>query len=302
MISGQGRAERSLLAIALLAVASAFVLYLSVVRTFWGQRLDEHAFAGRTVIGGRSARGADDLLSAISVGTLTLAIVALVGLALLRRRPGLALLSLVVVGGSLIITEVLKLGILTRPHLVATFIPENSYPSGHSTIGIAVGLSLILVAPPRLRTVAAAGAAAIAASVGIATVAAGWHRPSDAVGAYLVALAVAATATAAMLRWWPTAAPAADDPRSRISPSKLRGHRPRPDELILGGLAIVGGGLFCLAVLRAQGVPWTSAGVGFLLSAAAIGLAAVLAVVGLLFGLSRIEAAESAAPPESRRL
>lgn len=285
----QGRAERSLLGLAVGAGAGVLALYVAVVRTYWGQRLDEHAFSGREVIDGRPSEGADDLLSLISEGTLVLAVVALVLLAVIQRRPGMALLAFVVVAGSLLVTEVLKLEVLTRPALVPSAVLDNSYPSGHTTIGIGVGLALLLVAPPRLRLPAAIGAAALAAAVGIATVAAGWHRPSDAVAAYFVAFAVAAAATAAMLRFAPAAAPQPDAGAGRATMRGLARFRPGPDEVVLGAILLVGAGLFMLALLRAEGVPWTSAGVGFLLSAAAIAASAVAVVVALLFGLSRIE-------------
>lgn len=264
------------------------LLYVAVVRTYWGQRLDEHAFAGRIVIEGRPSAGADDLLSLISSGTLVLAVIALALLAIVQRRPAMALLALTVVAGSLLVTEVLKLELLTRPAYVPSAVLDNSYPSGHTTIGIAVGLAVLLVAPPRLRAPAAIGAIALAAAVGIATVAAGWHRPSDAVAAYLVALSVAAMATAVMLRILPSGAPAAADVGERTSMRSLARLRPGVDELILGGMLVAGGGLFLLALLRAEGVPWTSAGVGFLLSAGAIAVSAAGVVAAMLFGLGRL--------------
>jgi len=243
------------------------------------------------VVAGRPAEGADDLLSAISEVTLVLAVVALGVLAIVQRKPLMAVLSLVVVGGSLLVTEVLKLELLTRPLLVPSAVLDNSFPSGHTTIGIAVGLALLLVVPPRLRSLTAIGAAVLAAAIGIATVAAGWHRPSDAVAAYLVALGVASAATAAMLRWAPDDAPGAGEGVAAISRIRLRF-----DELVVGAFVLAGAGLFALALLRAEGVPWTSAGVGFLLSAAAIAVAAGGVVLALLLALGRIQPAAGDAP------
>jgi len=296
VLLGVAVAVASLVVLALVAAGGVLALYLAVVRTFWGQRLDEHAFAGRELIAGRPSEGADDLLSAISAGTLIVAVVALALLAVVQRKPAMALLAFVVVSGSLLVTEVLKLELLTRPAYVPSAVLDNSYPSGHTTIGIAVGLAMVLVAPPRLRIPAAAGAAMLAAAVGIATVAAGWHRPSDAVAAYLVALAVAAAATAAALRLAPSAAPAPDPPSRRAALRALRLSRPGLDELVLAAILFIGAGLLALTLLRAGNVTWTSAGFGFLLSAAAIAAAAAGVVLALVLALGRI-----GPPPERRR-
>lgn len=261
-------------------------LYYAVVRTYWGQRLDEHAFVGRAVVAGEPAEGADNLLSTISTGTLALAVVALAALALLRRRPTLALLAAAVVGGSLIVTEILKLVVLTRPPLVPSSVLDNSFPSGHATIGIGVGLAMVLVVPAGLRIAAGLGAATLASAVGIATVAAGWHRPSDAVAAYLVALCVSAAVSAAVVRWAPGGG--LSSPERRGPPrAQLTRFRIGFDELVLAVLALGAGGLFLLALLRAEGVPWTSAGVGFLLSASAIAASALVVVAALVLALGR---------------
>lgn len=280
----------------MLAAGTVLVLYVAVVRTYWGQRLDEHAFAGRAAVEGKASAPADDLLSLISTGTLILAVVVLAVLALVQRRPAMAVLAFVVVAGSLAVTEVLKLEILTRPPLVSSAVLDNSYPSGHTTIGIAVGLAMLLIAPPRLRLPAAIGAAALAAAVGIATVAAGWHRPSDAVAAYFVALAVAAGATALSLRFLPGGAPAGRSIRARASRLSLARLRPGPEEVLLGTVVVVGAGLFALALLRAKGIPWTAAGIGFLLSAVAIAACAALVVAALYFALGQIRPADRTDP------
>src|SRR5262249_16624387 len=63
---------------------------------------------------------------------------------------------------------------------------RNSFPSGHTTTAFAVGVAAALVAPPRWRRPVAAGAFLYGTAIGIATIAAGWHRPSDVAGALLV--------------------------------------------------------------------------------------------------------------------
>ena len=129
-------------------------------------------------------------------------------------------------------TEVLKFFILERPDLVVSRIGDNSYPSGHTTIGMSIAMSALLVVPARLRMVTALGAGAVGAAFGVAVVAAGWHRPSDAVGAYLVCLAASAGA-AALIRAYPDrvsadeAAPTLARPLAQIRPDRTRVDRAR---------------------------------------------------------------------------
>jgi hypothetical protein len=62
----------------------------------------------------------------------------------------------------------------------------NSLPSGHTTIAASVAIALLLVLPARLRGAGGMLGAAATAVVGVATLSAGWHRPSDVVAALLV--------------------------------------------------------------------------------------------------------------------
>ena len=192
----RGRLPRALVALSAVAAAAVIALYLLVVRTYWGQRLDEHAFVGHDFFAARAAQ-ADSFLRIVSIGSLVLAIVLVAAVAIVRRRPRLALLRGRVRGRSRSSsTEVLKLFLLERPPLVASFIFDNSYPSGHTTVGMSVAVAAMLVVPRRLLIPTALGAGLFGSAFGVAVVAAGWHRPSDAVGAFLVVIAVAAACAA----------------------------------------------------------------------------------------------------------
>lgn len=176
-----------LVALTLACATGLVVAYLAFVRTHAGQRIDEAALKGR--LPSESARqAAGDLLTTISVGTLVLVLVLLVGQALLRRRVAVAVVAVVVVVGAVAMTELLKHLVLPRPELlsVPSTIDHNSFPSGHTTTAFAVGVAAALAAPPRWRRVVAAGALLYGTAIGIATIAAGWHRPSDVAGALLV--------------------------------------------------------------------------------------------------------------------
>jgi membrane-associated phospholipid phosphatase len=182
-----------------LAGCTLFVaVYALAVRTARGQLLGNAALAGQRVVLERGTTGAEGILRSISfvslaAGTLTLMIVAL-----LRRRPRLALAAAATVIGSVLVAISLKSLLLDRPSLIhpSAYPLHNSFPSGHATAAAAVAAGLVLVAPSRLRGKIGVIGALYAAAVGYATVVAGWHRPSDVAGSSALVLAVAAAASA----------------------------------------------------------------------------------------------------------
>ncbi|MGN6190267.1 MAG: phosphatase PAP2 family protein [Conexibacter sp.] len=171
--------------LALTCALALVATYLVFVRTHAGQRIDEAALSGR-LASAHARDAADQLLTTISVGSLALVLLLLVGQALLRRRVAQAVVAVAVVLGAVAMSEVLKHLVLPRPELVPTAIPHNSFPSGHTTTAFAVGIAAALAAPPRWRRAVAAGALLYGTAIGMATIAAGWHRPSDVAGALLV--------------------------------------------------------------------------------------------------------------------
>ncbi len=80
-------------------------------------------------------------------------------------------------------------------------IAGNSLPSGHATVTASVAVALVLVLPAAVRGIAALAGAGVTTVVGVATVSADWHRPSDVVAALLVVGAWAAVAGAALALW-----------------------------------------------------------------------------------------------------
>ena len=179
------------------------VTALSVVGVV-GMRLLHHTGAGRRfdIAAGRDAATAlsdshvehamSIVLDTVSVGSLLLVGGAFVVIALIWRRVDLAIAGAVLLGGSLATTELLKLRLHSPPE-----VPDRlraSYPSGHATVALALGLTVVLLAPPTLRTLAVAVAIAYAAIVGGALVFTAWHYPSDVGGGFFVATAWAAVA------------------------------------------------------------------------------------------------------------
>lgn len=269
------------LPLAALAIACGLgllVAYVVFVRTHAGQRVDEAALSGR-LASAHARRAADQLLTTISVGSLALALVVLAGQALLRRRLALAFAAVVVVLGAVVLTEVLKHLVLPRPELVPTAIDHNSFPSGHTTIAFAVGIAAALVAPPRWRRTVAAGALLYGTAIGIATIAAGWHRPSDVAGALLVVTGWAAAVVLAVALVDPDAfgGDRVDEPGAARS-TWARGHD-LEGYVLLAATALAAGWILTVAIVgghRVGAIELTTLNAAFV---AACGCVAALATV-----------------------
>jgi len=172
-------------AAAVVCAAGVVVVYLLAVRTRRGQALELIASRGRLIQPPRVQGAAPVLLQTISVGSLALVMTVLLSIALLRGDRLLAAITAAVVAGSVASTEVLKHWVLTRPRLIDNTV--RSYPSGHATVALSLVIAAILVQSSRNRTLAAAVVGVpYALAIGTATVVAGWHRPSDVFGAWLM--------------------------------------------------------------------------------------------------------------------
>src|SRR5689334_13435372 len=93
----------------LTATCAAFVLagYLVAVRTTWGQRIDAGATLNRHSHT-RAVHAAGRVLGTISVSSLAIAIGVLCVVAVVRRRPQLALVAGVAILGAVVTSEALK--------------------------------------------------------------------------------------------------------------------------------------------------------------------------------------------------
>lgn len=259
-------------------VAAAFVV---LIRTEYGQRLDQGAFEGRGLAAPGARDAAADLLTTISVGALVLAIALLAGQALLRRRLVLALVAAAVIGGAILTTEALKHVLLQRPDLIGRAPFANTFPSGHATIAFGVGVAATLVVPPRLRRPTAFLAVAYGVAVGIALLAAGWHRPSDIAGAFLVAVAWAAAAA--------LVAEAIDRDAFRHTRESWRGGSGALAYLVLGAGVLIVGYLVAIGVAAASeagAVDWALIDAAFLGACAAIAALGALLMAALLGALT----------------
>ncbi|MCO1613153.1 MULTISPECIES: phosphatase PAP2 family protein [Micromonospora] len=190
-----------LVVLALIQTAAFGLVWRFAVHTELGQWLDTVALTGNRIGQDRIDDPVDTLLNAMSVVSL-LAATAVIGfIALIRGRKALAVTATLLIAGANVTTQLLK-HYLARPDFGID--PEraaagNSLPSGHTTVAASVAVALILVLPRKLRVAGAFLGAGYAAAAGVATLSAGWHRPSDAVAAYLVVGAWAAVAGLVLL-------------------------------------------------------------------------------------------------------
>lgn len=174
---------------AALCVIGVAVVYVVAVRTVRGQALEITAMKGRAVQPRKLGEAAQGLLGTVSVASLAILMAIVLSVALIRRNVRLAGVVAFVVAGSIVTTEVLKLKLLRRPErnvygdLTAPF---NTLPSGHTTVAMCVVVALILVVPRRSQGIVALLGAPYPIGIGIATVIAGWHRPSDVLAGCLV--------------------------------------------------------------------------------------------------------------------
>ena len=180
------RGPAALMAVA--AVALGGVLVWFVLLTPLGQRLDERAM--NTVVAGRETQlQVLSVLGYVSIGAIGIVSIVCVALALSRGRVPLAAGALTIIAGANVTTQVLKHVLLQRADLVDGVVASNSFPSGHTTV-IASGVgALCLVSPRWMRPLVVPVGAFAVALTGASTVVAGWHRPSDVVGAVLVTTA-----------------------------------------------------------------------------------------------------------------
>lgn len=168
------------------AIALFAGLYLYFVRSRAGQTMDQLAFDGAE-FGRRSVTPlAQELLDALPLVSVVAGL-ALTGVVTIVRRNGKTLIvAFGVALAAVLTTQLLKIALLTRPDLGVEGYDGNSFPSGHTTVAAASALAVFLVSSPRTRGLAALGGSCFAIVAGAATLANGWHRPSDVIAALVV--------------------------------------------------------------------------------------------------------------------
>jgi membrane-associated phospholipid phosphatase len=173
---------------------------------------------------------ANGLLHLLDPLLYTVWALALVGVALMRGRPRVALAVVAVTGLAPLTAEILK-PLLAHPHAQVgfTYINEASWPSGHATAAVALALSAVLVSPVWLGPAVMAFGALFAMAIGCSLLILAWHMPSDVFGGYLVASLWMALAVAGLRgadRHWPSARSRRGSGGSRVGVGVMRARVP----------------------------------------------------------------------------
>jgi len=186
------RGERRPRAVAVVVLVLSAVGFAAVygvgVLTRSGQIVENRALDASTFLtrpGG--------LLSLVSQTNIAVALGVLVvlGLALRRPRPTARAVGVVVV--STVLSQLLKNGLLARPDLLGDF-SANTLPSGHTVAYASILFGLLIILPPKPRTIAALVSSVILGVVVVQLLAFGWHRASDVVAGLLLVTGVMALA------------------------------------------------------------------------------------------------------------
>ncbi|MDW4917113.1 phosphatase PAP2 family protein [Streptomyces californicus] len=204
---------------ALLYSLGFLAVYLLAICTPWGQRVENALFDLGTdnreeawiyPLSG-AAYGSTPLppMELSAKPTLMVGLAVIVVITLVRRCwwQGGAALGVVILttGGKVVLNSTLP-----RPDLVGA--PENlldqGFPSGHTAIPAALTLAAVLVASPRVRPYAVTAGVLWLACIAAYSATMGGHRPSEVLGAALLACACYRLAT------WLSPAPAPDATRS----------------------------------------------------------------------------------------
>lgn len=187
-----------------------FTLGLFVLAVKWpsGSRLDAAALHGHKLVNTSLKRAVSSCL-ANSLWFLFPAAVLVVGSTVLRREYRQAVAAFGAMVGAVVVNEAVS-RLLSSSSVVGPD-PRGAsapFPSGHAAAGMAVALGLIIAVPRRRRGVAALAGVAVWAFLGVSVVISGWHRPSESLAAFAVALLGGCLAVAAATRdTWQTPDP-----------------------------------------------------------------------------------------------
>jgi PAP2 superfamily len=194
------RLTRRLLGAAILAALLAVALYLMLVHTALGQRFDNSALRGAQGQLSQDGRADPFFIRRITADSFAVVLITLVAIGVARRRPRLGIGVALAAALTVITTHLLRTSLLNRPFLIPSDAVNtaNTFPSGHTATAITCALALVVVSAPAWRGVSAVLAGSYAALTAAAVQTAGWHRPSDAIGAAFLGFA-AITVVAAII-------------------------------------------------------------------------------------------------------
>lgn len=198
-VSATGLGRSALVAAGCLATAA--VLYVVAVRLGEGQRLDDLGFEARKSLELGPRRAFTWTMRAATM-LLLVAGPVIVGWLSWRRRAVVAGLAVLGSVAAVAVAARLLKGLLTRPDLLEFSWAggANSFPSGHSSVVVAMSLGLVGLVDSAER---GRWTAAMAVVVGLHTmgmVCSGWHRPSDVLAGLLIGAAAASLVVPLVVR------------------------------------------------------------------------------------------------------
>jgi PAP2 superfamily len=180
--------ERRLLLGALACAVLLLVCYFVLVRTSWGHQLDDDAYFAHKALSRQLISLNSGMLDLVTKAALLFAAVVLLFITAVRRCTFVGVVAVIGSGCAVVGAEVLKQtlpwrALVRSDDLLERGFQTGTYPSGHATIGIALALSLLLVSSSRWRPWLAVAAGCMSSIFATGVLFAGWHRPSDAMGA-----------------------------------------------------------------------------------------------------------------------
>jgi membrane-associated phospholipid phosphatase len=199
-ISASERIRRRAVIMAATCTFGLTAVYLTAVWTVPGQRFEDAVLRAADRVAGSAERArALDILDPISVPLVVAVAILTMLICVLRRRMLVGLLTNGMIVAAVATTEAFQ-HFGQRPVLLQHGYrrDDQSFPSGHTTVAMVLMCAVVMVVPYRVRSLAVFLTWLWAASVGVATVTASWHRPSDTVGSGLIVAGWAATTVAVL--------------------------------------------------------------------------------------------------------
>ena len=180
--------QRRLLLGALVCAVLLIVCYLALVCTPWGHQLDNAAYLGHKALRRRVMSLDANMLGILTKASLPFVALVPLVIAVVRRRTFIGIVAVAGFGCAVVGAEVLKhtlpwRTLVSSDALLGRDFKTGTYPSGHATAGTALALSLLLVSSSCWRPWLAVAAGCMSSIFATGVLFAGWHRPSDALGA-----------------------------------------------------------------------------------------------------------------------
>ncbi len=207
--------------------------------------------------------------------------IVVLAIGLLRRKLLLGFLAVAVIVASIITAEMVQRSVL-RPVLLQHGYrrEDQSFPSGHAAVAMSVMCALVMVVPYRLRGLVVFLTSLWAASVGVATVTASWHRPSDTIGSDLIVIIFVCAAVAVLARWGRVREAASRTSAGRAARGLLAGAYAGVAVLAFGVAAVMAGAAL-------ENPARDDAGAAMLMAGRALALSGSAAVAVTLLALVR---------------